>query len=115
MNIDKRIYELLIDLGIPAHLSGYECLRHAIKFAYEDPTYLHEITKRLYKDVADHLDTTPTRVERNIRHAVDYIVTKGDLEVIYSYFGNIPTNDRGSYSNSTFIATLVEHLRNEEV
>lgn len=112
---DKDIYLLMQDLGIPANLKGYEYLRHAIKFVYEDPSYIHAMTKRLYPDIANHLDTTAKRVERAIRHAVDYIVTKGDMDILEHYFGNIPSNKRGCYSNSVVIATLAEYLRyNEE-
>lgn len=108
---DKDIYLLMQDLGIPANLKGYEYLRHAIKFVCEDHSYIHALTKRLYPDIANHLDTTPKRVERAIRHAVDYIITKGNLDIVERYFGHVPANKRGCYSNGVVIATLAEYLR----
>lgn len=108
-----RISNVLHDLGIPTGLKGYRCLMNAIGLGLEDPKALEQITKGLYPKVAKIMDTTPARVERAIRHAIEVSWDRGDIQVLYEYFGNSVSGLKGKPTNGECIATLVEWIQLE--
>ncbi len=112
-HIDVRVSEVLHKLGIPAHIKGYLYLREAIKLVFEDINMMGAVTKKLYPTVAENFDTTPSRVERAIRHAIDVAWEKGEQKNIKDYFGNTLTSSSGKPTNSQFIAKIADRLRLE--
>lgn len=109
--LEATVTSILHELGIPAHIKGYRYLRHAIILAVNDPEYLEEITKRLYKDIAQAFSTTPSRVERAIRHSIELAWDRGDMDVLLSYFGNTISSYKGKPTNSEFIALVTDRIR----
>lgn len=110
-NYTKKIIEVLKDVGVPANLKGYEYLKVAINAVLNDRTYMDQVTKRLYPDVAAMCDTTASRVERNIRHAIEVAFDNVDPEQITEYFGRCCKYNKGKATNSEFIAILAERIR----
>ena len=108
--VKAEITRILRHIGVPAHLKGYEQIRQAIIMCVNDPTLLECITKGLYPGVADIVHTTPSRVERAIRHAVESAWDRGDLDVLDHYFGRAIDPDKGKPTNGQFIATLVDYI-----
>lgn len=109
----KEITKLLHTLGMPSHILGYEYAREAILIALGNKNIRRSITASLYPAVAKVFDTTPTRVERAIRHAVELAWDRGDLDTLQKFFGFSVSSKKGKPTNSEFIFTLVEHLRME--
>lgn len=109
-NLNLNIVRLLKKVGIPPHFSGYEYLEEAVRMCYKDNTYLKGITRRLYPEIARKFDTTKSRVERAIRHSVEYAFENGSMEMNKEIFTTIP-NSKGKPTNSNVIATLVEYLK----
>lgn len=101
---------VLLDIGVDPSVKGYNYLRTAIELAYNKREYLEAITKDLYPSIAEVYATTPQRVERSIRHAIEKAFNSVDNEVIYQYFGNVINPNTGKVTNSTFIATIVENI-----
>ena len=112
-NLECRIVEVLKDLGVPTHLRGYDYLRSAIAMCVEDKTILESITGRLYTELAKRYDTTPSRVERAIRHAIEVAWNRGDWDVFKAHFGNTISPSRGKSTNSEFISCVANQLRLE--
>lgn len=110
-NYTKKIIEVLKDVGVPASLKGYEYLKIAINAVLNDRTYMDQVTMRLYSDVAAMCDTTPSRVERNIRRAIEGAFNNMDPEQITEYFGRCYSYRKGKVTNSEFIAILAERIR----
>lgn len=111
-DLDTRIRETLLELGVPAKLKGYKCLRLAIKIAYERPEVMEgKITKELYPSVAKALGTTGSRVERAIRHAIEVAYDRGDLGAYDKYFGSSISPAKGKAENSEFISAVVDYLK----
>ena len=109
-DLEMEVSGILRELGIPANIKGYKYLRDAIIYAIEEPKALKGITKFLYPKVAKINDTTSSRVERAIRHAVEVGWERGDIDVMYGYFGyTVDSNNKPT--NSGFIATIVDHLK----
>lgn len=104
--------EFIHEIGIPAHIKGYRYVREAIMIAVNDAEVIDAITKELYPQVAKKFDTTPSRVERAIRHAIEVAWDRGDIEVIQKYFGYTISLTKGKPTNSEFIALVAEHIRN---
>lgn len=108
-------YQLVTDamhtVGVPAHIKGYRYVREAILMAVNDPTVLDGITKVLYPKVAATFNTTSSRVERAIRHAIECAWDRCDISVLYSYFGNTVSIHKGKPTNSEFIALMSERVR----
>lgn len=104
------IERMLRRLGVPAHIKGYGYLVEAISLMYEDDTYKSAITKRLYPDIAKKNNTTASRVERAIRHAVEIGMDRGDDEYFAEIFSYTCSADRGKPTNSEFIACLSREL-----
>lgn len=111
MDVELEITNLLHELGVPAHIRGYQYLRYAIALVIKDITILNSITKALYPEIAIKFDTTPNRVERAIRHAIETSWERSELEVINRIFRYTVRNDRGKPTNSEFIALLADKLR----
>lgn len=110
-DLEVEITNLLHELGVPAHIRGYQYLRYAITLVINDITILNSITKALYPEIAIKFDTTPNRVERAIRHAIETSWQRSELEVINRLFRYTVRNDRGKPTNSEFIALLGDKLR----
>lgn len=98
------------DIGVPAHIKGYQYLREAIMIAVEDMDVINAVTKVLYPEVARRFQTTPSRVERAIRHAIEVAWDRGDLETLQKYFGYTVSNAKGKPTNSEFIAMIADRL-----
>jgi len=105
------VSEIMHQLGVPAHIKGYEYLRSAIIMSVNDSEIMHSVTKILYPAVAKEFSTTASRVERAIRHAIEVAWDRGDVDVLSSYFGYTIQNTRGKPTNSEFIAMISDRLR----
>lgn len=112
-DLQRRVTEILHELGIPAHVKGYRYVRSAIVQAVQNPKVIDLITKKLYPDLAREFNTTPSRVERAIRHAVEIAWDRGDLEVLHKWFGFTVDGRKGKPTNSEFIALVSDKLRLE--
>lgn len=110
-DIEKHISEILFQIGIPAHILGYQYLRYAIKLAITDITLVSSITKQMYPYIAEHFNTTPSRVERAIRHAIEIAWDRGNTEVLDNIFGFSVNSQKGKATNSEFIAMIADRLR----
>ena len=110
-NMEVRITEILHQIGVPAHIKGYHYLRNSIMMSIENPGIINSVTKRLYPAVAENFETTPSRVERAIRHAIEVAWDRGDVDILNSYFGYTIHNSRGKPTNSEFIAMISDKLR----
>lgn len=106
-----QITEILHQIGVPAHIKGYHYLRDSILMAVEKPDIINSVTKRLYPGVAKLYNTTASRVERAIRHAIEVAWDRGDVDILNSYFGYTIHNTRGKPTNSEFIAMISDRLR----
>ena len=102
---------MIHEVGIPAHIKGYQYLRDAIMMVIEEPEMLNSITKILYPTIAKKNQTTPSRVERAIRHAIEVAWSRGNIDVIDSIFGYTVNNYKGKPTNSEFIAMIADRLR----
>ncbi len=105
------ISDIMRQIGVPAHIKGYQYLRMAIMLTVRDPELMHAVTKVLYPTVAKENNTTSSRVERAIRHAIEVAWDRGDVDVLSSYFGYTIQNSRGKPTNSEFIAMISDKLR----
>jgi len=111
IDLEAEITDMLHEMGVPAHIKGYQYLRFAIAMVVEDMSVLNSITKTLYPEIAIKFETTPNRVERAIRHAIETAWERSELEVINKMFRYTIRNDRGKPTNSEFIAMLADKLR----
>lgn len=105
------VSEILREVGVPAHLKGYRFARQAILLIAEDESYLNGVTKRLYPDVARSNDTTASRVERAIRHAITVAWERGGSEALHDYFGYTAYSQNGKPTNSEFVAAIADKIR----
>jgi len=112
-DLKMAITSLLHSLGIPSHIKGYMYIRDGIGLMYNKPSMIGAITKELYPEIAERYDTTSSRVERAIRHAIEVSWTRGDYELMENIFGHSVDYDRAKPTNSEFIATLADKLRIE--
>lgn len=108
--LEIRVTDIIHQIGVPAHIKGYQYLRDAILMAIEDESIINAVTKRLYPAVAKKHATTSSRVERAIRHAIEVAWDRGDVDVLNSYFGYTIHNGRGKPTNSEFIAMISDKL-----
>ncbi len=106
----KEISRLLHDLGMPSHIKGYQYIRDSIELMYNNPNVLGGITKEVYPFIADKYNTTPSRVERAIRHAIEVSWTRGDYDLMEEIFGHSVDFDRAKPTNSEFLATIADKL-----
>ena len=111
INLEAMVTSVIHEIGVPAHIKGYQYLREAIKIAVNDMEVINAITKVLYPQVAKTFSTTPSRVERAIRHAIEVAWDRGDLEVLQSFFGYTVSNSKGKPTNSEFIALIADRLQ----
>ena len=109
--VELTVTEILHQVGVPAHIKGYQFLRDAILLAVSDHDYINAVTKRLYPEIAKRNATTASRVERAIRHAIEVAWDRGDVDTLNSYFGYTIHNGRGKPTNSEFIAMIADKLR----
>lgn len=109
--IELDISKMLHALGIPSHIRGYQYIRESIYMMYQNPDMIGGITKCIYPEIAIRFDTTASRVERAIRHAIEVSWARGDYDVMEELFGNSVDFDRSKPTNSEFIATLADNLR----
>jgi len=110
-NVHVSITRMLHELGIPSHIKGYQFLRDAINIVFDRPDVIGGITKELYPELADKYDTTVSRVERAIRHAIEVSWTRGDWDTMEDLFGHSVDIDKAKPTNSEFIVTLADKLR----
>ena len=108
---EVTVTEILHQIGVPAHIKGYQFLRNTILLTMDDPEYINAVTKRLYPEIAKQNGTTPSRVERAIRHAIEVAWDRGDVDTLNSYFGYTIHNLRGKPTNSEFIAMIADRMR----
>lgn len=112
-NLDASITNIIHEIGVPAHIKGYMYLREAITMVYNDIELLGSITKALYPDIAKKFNTTSSRVERAIRHAIEVAWSRGNIESISSLFGYTVSHSKAKPTNSEFIAMVADKLRIE--
>ena len=110
-DLESCISELMREIGVPAHIRGYKYIRKSILLALEDGDILNSITKELYPTVARSYKTTPSRVERAIRHAIEVAWSRGDIEVLTALFGYTIKTSKGKPTNGEFISMLTDRLR----
>ena len=113
VNLEARVTNILHEIGVPAHIRGYHYMREAIILSIADMDVLNYITKELYPAIAKKCNTTPSRVERAIRHALEVAWNRGQVEVLDSLFGYTISNSKGKPTNSEFIALIADKLRLE--
>ena len=110
-SIESLVTNIIHEIGVPAHIKGYQYLREAIMIAVEDMDVINAITKVLYPQVAKTFQTTPSRVERAIRHAIEVAWDRGDLDTLQRFFGYTVSNTKGKPTNSEFIALIADKLQ----
>ena len=112
-DLEIEITNLIHEIGIPAHIKGYQYIRDAIGIVVADRDILCAVTKELYPTIAEKNNTTPSRVERAIRHAIEVAWNRGRIETIDAIFGYTVKHDKGKPTNSEFIAIIADKLRLE--
>lgn len=112
-DLESDITNIIHEIGVPAHIKGYMYLREAITMVYNDIELLGSITKVLYPDIAKHFNTTASRVERAIRHAIEVAWSRGNIDAISSLFGYTVNVSKAKPTNSEFIAMVADRLRLE--
>ena len=108
--LEAQVTAIIHEVGVPAHIKGYQYLREAIIIAVNDMDVINAVTKVLYPEVAKRFGTTASRVERAIRHAIEVAWDRGDLETLQKYFGYTVSNAKGKPTNSEFIAMIADRL-----
>ncbi|NLO22109.1 MAG: sporulation transcription factor Spo0A [Syntrophomonadaceae bacterium] len=112
-NLEVEVTRVIHEIGVPAHVKGYQYLRDAIMLVVDEINYLGAVTKELYPTIAQKYDTTPSRVERAIRHAIELAWDRGDVDKINKVFGYTISGEKGKPTNSEFIAIIADRLRLE--
>ncbi|MBD5545298.1 MAG: sporulation transcription factor Spo0A [Lachnospiraceae bacterium] len=110
-DLEKDVTDMIHEIGVPAHIKGYQYLREAIMMSVEDIEMLNSITKILYPTIAKRFSTTPSRVERAIRHAIEVAWSRGKMETLESLFGYTINTGKGKPTNSEFIALIADKIR----
>ena len=110
-DLEKDVTDMIHEIGVPAHIKGYQYLREAIMMSVEDGEMLNSITKILYPTIAKRYQTTPSRVERAIRHAIEVAWSRGKMETLDSLFGYTISLGKGKPTNSEFIALITDKIR----
>ena len=114
VELEMRVTNIIHDIGVPAHIKGYQYLREAIIMTVKDMDIINAITKVLYPTVAKRYKTTSSRVERAIRHAIEVAWDRGDVEVLNGFFGYTVSNVKGKPTNSEFISLIADRIRLEQ-
>ena len=112
-NLEALVTNVIHEVGVPAHIKGYQYLREAIMMVVNNIDIINQITKQLYPDIANKYHTTPSRVERAIRHAIEVAWTRGQAETVENIFGYTISAAKGKPTNSEFIAMIADKLRLE--
>ena len=112
-NLEALVTNVIHEVGVPAHIKGYQYLREAIMMVVNNIDIINQITKQLYPDIANKYATTPSRVERAIRHAIEVAWTRGQTDTVESIFGYTISAAKGKPTNSEFIAMIADKLRLE--
>lgn len=110
-DLEQDVTDMIHEIGVPAHIKGYQYLREAIMMSVEDMEMLNSITKVLYPTIAKKFQTTPSRVERAIRHAIEVAFSRGKMETLDSLFGYTVNIGKGKPTNSEFIALITDRIR----
>ena len=110
LDLEAVVTDIIHEIGVPAHIKGYQYLREAIILTINDMEMINAVTKVLYPEVAKKFGTTPSRVERAIRHAIEVAWDRGDIEVLQKFFGYTVSNIKGKPTNSEFIAMIADSL-----
>ena len=110
-DLEAVVTDIIHEIGVPAHINGYQYLREAIILTINDMDMINAVTKVLYPEVAKRYNTTPSRVERAIRHAIEVAWDRGDLETLQRFFGYTVSNTKGKPTNSEFIALIADKLQ----
>ncbi len=113
LNLEAKVTNIIHDVGVPAHIKGYQFLRDGIIMAVNDANIINQVTKQLYPELAILYKTTPSRVERAIRHAIEVAWNRGKIEAMENIFGYTINSNRGKPTNSEFIAMIADKLRLE--
>ena len=109
-DLEAVVTEIIHEIGVPAHIKGYQYLREAIILTIKDMDMINAVTKVLYPEVAKRFGTTPSRVERAIRHAIEVAWDRGDVETLQRFFGYTVSGIKGKPTNSEFIAMIADNL-----
>lgn len=109
--LEEMVTSIIHEVGVPAHIKGYQYVREAIMITVENMDVINSVTKVLYPEVAKRFRTTPSRVERAIRHAIEVAWDRGDLETLQRFFGYTVSNAKGKPTNSEFIAMISDRIR----
>lgn len=109
--LEEMVTTMIHEVGVPAHIKGYQYVREAIMITVEDMEVINSVTKILYPEVAKRYHTTPSRVERAIRHAIEVAWDRGDIETLQGFFGYTVSNVKGKPTNSEFIAMISDRIR----
>lgn len=112
-NLESDVTNIIHEIGVPAHIKGYQYLRDAIMMSVNDSEMLNSITKQLYPSIAKRHKTTPSRVERAIRHAIEVAWSRGKMDTIDDLFGYTVNNGKGKPTNSEFVALIADKIRLE--
>ena len=112
-NLEALVTNVIHEVGVPAHIKGYQYLREAIMMVIGDIDVINQITKQLYPDIARKYKTTPSRVERAIRHAIEVAWGRGQQDTVENIFGYTVSAAKGKPTNSEFIAMIADKLRLE--
>lgn len=110
IELEIRVTAIMREIGIPAHINGYNYIREAIILCLGDGELLQKVTKRLYPELGEVFQTTSSRVERGIRHAIEVAWDRGNVEILNKYFGYTISSRKGKPSNSEFIAMIVDTI-----
>ena len=112
-NLEALVTNVIHEVGVPAHIKGYQYLKEAIMMVIGDIDVINQITKQLYPDIARKYKTTPSRVERAIRHAIEVAWGRGQQDTVENIFGYTVSAAKGKPTNSEFIAMIADKLRLE--
>ena len=110
-DLEQDVTDIIHEIGVPAHIKGYQYLREAIMMSVREPSMISSITKVLYPTIAKHFQTTPSRVERAIRHAIEVAWSRGRMETLDALFGYTVNTGKGKPTNSEFIALIADRIR----
>lgn len=110
-DLEQDVTDMIHEIGVPAHIKGYQYLREAIMMSVEDQSMISSITKILYPTIAKRFQTTPSRVERAIRHAIEVAWSRGRMETLDALFGYTVDTGKGKPTNSEFIALIADRIR----
>ena len=108
--LEMMVTAIIHEIGVPAHIKGYQYLREGIILTVRNMEVINAVTKVLYPEIAKRFGTTPSRVERAIRHAIEVAWDRGDLETLQKYFGYTVNSAKGKPTNSEFIAMIADRL-----